>query len=107
MWLEVPLMKGTTPNHQRCGRPTIKGGFKDQKRGGWGWHHTKMRDPRRTGRLWLAMAVATLCVVGVGGNAEAEEEAQKQASGVPREQESAQAETGEEKPPRGREESCF
>jgi hypothetical protein len=22
----------------------IEGGFKDQKRGGWGWHHTKMRE---------------------------------------------------------------
>jgi Transposase DDE domain len=54
----------------------IEGGFKDQKRGGWQWHHTKMRDPRRAGRLWVVMAVATLWVVSVGGQAEAEEEAE-------------------------------
>jgi hypothetical protein len=82
----------------------IEGGFKDQKRGGWQWHHTKMRDPRRAGRLWLAMAVATLWVVGVGGNAEAEEEAQKPISCVPKAPASVE---GVEKPPRGREESCF
>ena len=55
----------------------IEGRFKDKKRGGQEWHHTKMRDPRRAGRLWLAMAVAILWVVEVGGAAEAEEEASK------------------------------
>ena len=74
----------------------IEGGFKDQKRGGWQWHHTKMRDPRRAGRLWLAMAVATLWVLSVGGQAEAQEETE------PR-QEAPQ----EEPVTRGREESCF
>ena len=34
--------------------------FKDMKRGGFGWHHTKMIDPQRAERLWLAIAVATL-----------------------------------------------
>jgi hypothetical protein len=38
----------------------IEGGFKDTKRGGWGWHQTKMVDPERAERLWLAIAVATL-----------------------------------------------
>src|SRR5258706_15174624 len=52
----------------------IEGGFKNQKRGGWQWHQTKMRDPKRAGRLWLAMAVATRWVGGVGGNGEAGEE---------------------------------
>jgi hypothetical protein len=85
----------------------IEGGFKDQKRGGWQWHHTKMRDPRRAGRLWLAMAVATLWVVGVGGNAEAEEEVQKPVSCLPKASEKAEVVQGVEKPPRGREESCF
>jgi len=46
-------------------------GFKDLKRGGWQWHQTKMRDPQRAMRLWLAMAVATLWVVSVGGAADA------------------------------------
>jgi hypothetical protein len=46
-------------------------GFKDAKRGGWHWEQTKMRDPRRAERLWLALAVATLWVVSVGCQAEA------------------------------------
>jgi Transposase DDE domain len=51
-------------------RAWIECGFKDAKRGGWHWEQTKMRDPRRAERLWLAMAVATLWVVGVGCQAE-------------------------------------
>ena len=52
-------------------RSWIEGGFKDTKRGGWGWHQTKMVDPSRAERLWLAIAVATLWVVSVGGEADA------------------------------------
>ena len=48
----------------------IEGGFKDFKRGGWGWHQTKMLDAARAERLWLAMAVATLQTVAVGSAAE-------------------------------------
>jgi len=51
-------------------RSRIEGGFKDFKRGQWGWHHTKMQDPERAERLWLAMAVSTLWVVGGGSQAE-------------------------------------
>ncbi len=52
-------------------RAWIEGGFKDFKRGGWQWQQTKMTDPRRAARLWLALAVATLWVVSVGGEADA------------------------------------
>ena len=52
-------------------RSWIEGGFKDMKRGGWQWHQTKMTDPARAMRLWLALAVATLWVVSVGGEADA------------------------------------
>ena len=45
--------------------------FKDMKRGGFGWHHTKMTHPQRAERLWLAIAVATLYLVSIGGQAEA------------------------------------
>ncbi len=45
--------------------------FKDIKRGGFGWHHTKMNDPERAEGLWLAISVATLFLVSVGGKAEA------------------------------------
>lgn len=72
----------------------IEGGFKDQKRGGWQWHQTKMREPNRAGRLWLAMAVATLWVVSVGGEGEAQQEAEQKRDEA-------------QKPSRGREESCF
>lgn len=53
--------------------------FKDIKRGGFGWHHTKMTDPQRAERLWLAIAVATMWLVSVGGQAEAD----GSASGLP------------------------
>jgi hypothetical protein len=52
-------------------RSWIEGGFKDTKRGGWGWHQTKMVDPERPRRLWLAIAVATLWAVSVGGEVDA------------------------------------
>lgn len=52
-------------------RPWIECGFKDVKRGGWQWQHTRITDPKRAERLWLAIAVATLWAVSVGGEAEA------------------------------------
>ena len=52
-------------------RSWIEGSFKDIKRGGWHWHQTKMVDPERAERLWLAIAVATLWVVSVGGEVDA------------------------------------
>jgi hypothetical protein len=35
-------------------RNWIEAGFKDTKRGGWQWHQTKMKDPERAARLWVA-----------------------------------------------------
>ena len=52
-------------------RTWVEAGFKDTKRGGWQWQQTKMSDPARASRLWLAIAVATLWVVSVGGQADA------------------------------------
>jgi hypothetical protein len=40
--------------------------FKITKRAGWQWHRTRMRDPDRAARLWLAVAVATLWLLSVG-----------------------------------------
>lgn len=51
-------------------RTWIECGFRQTKRGGWQWQQTKMTDPARATRLWLAIAVATLWVVSVGGEAE-------------------------------------
>ena len=51
-------------------RAWIEQGFKITKRAGWQWHRTRMRDPERAARLWLAVAVATLWLLSVGGMAE-------------------------------------
>lgn len=53
-------------------RAWIECGFKDFKRGGWHWEQTKMTRPERAERLWLVMAVATLWVLSVGGEADAQ-----------------------------------
>jgi len=47
-------------------RAWIECGFKVIKRGGWQWQHTRMTDPARADRLWLALAVATLWVISTG-----------------------------------------
>lgn len=52
-------------------RAWIECGFKDTKRGGWQWQQTRISDPARATRFWLAMAVATLWAVSVGGEADA------------------------------------
>jgi Transposase DDE domain len=54
-------------------RSWIEQFFKDSKRGGWQWQRTRMTDPARAERLWLALAVATLWLQRVGG---AEEQAE-------------------------------
>jgi hypothetical protein len=51
-------------------RAWIEQGFKMTKRGGWQWQRTRMSDPHRAARLWLAVAVATLWLLSVGGMAE-------------------------------------
>ncbi len=45
-------------------------GFKVYKRGGWQWQQTRMTDPERAARLWLALAVATLWMVSIGSDLE-------------------------------------
>jgi len=51
-------------------RAWIEVGFKQQKRSGWHWHRTRMDDPERARRLWLALAVASLWVLSVGSDSE-------------------------------------
>ena len=55
-------------------RTWVETGFKDFKRGLWGWHHSKMRDASQVERLWLAMAVAQVWCVSLGCQAEAQQE---------------------------------
>jgi hypothetical protein len=52
-------------------RAWIEQGFKLTKRAGWQWHRTRMTDPARAARLWLAVAVATLWLVSIGGMVDA------------------------------------
>ena len=52
-------------------RAWIEQGFKRIKRGGWQWQYTRMEDPARAERLWLALALATWWLLSVGGEAEA------------------------------------
>ncbi len=50
-------------------RAWIEAWFKDVKRGGWGWHHSKMQDAARVERMWLAYAVALVWTVALGSQA--------------------------------------
>jgi hypothetical protein len=52
-------------------RAWIEQGFKLTKRAGWQWQRTRMTDPVRAARLWLAVAVATLWLVSIGGAVDA------------------------------------
>lgn len=52
-------------------RAWIECGFKHIKSAGWQWQYTRMVDSERASRFWLAIAVATLWVLSVGGEADA------------------------------------
>jgi hypothetical protein len=47
-------------------RAWIEQGFRAIKRGVWQWQRTRMTDPDRVERLWLALAVASLWGLSVG-----------------------------------------
>jgi hypothetical protein len=51
-------------------RAWIEQGFKITKRAGWQWHRPRMSAPDRAARRWLAVAVATLWLLSVGGAAD-------------------------------------
>lgn len=64
------------PVEQACScwyglRTWIECGFKHIKSAGWEWQYTRMLDPERATRFWLALAVATLWILSVGGQADA------------------------------------
>jgi hypothetical protein len=54
-------------------RSWIEHCFKFMKREGWQWHRTRMRDPARAERIWLALSLATLEVVSLGADEGVEE----------------------------------
>ncbi len=51
-------------------RSWIEQGFKDFKRGGFHWQRTRMTDPARVERLWLALSLALLWTLEVGAELE-------------------------------------
>ena len=51
-------------------RAWIEPGLKSTKRAGWQWHRTRKSVPDRAARLGLAIAVATLWLLRVGGAAD-------------------------------------
>lgn len=53
-------------------RSWVEQGFKVLKSGGWDWEATRITAPDRAERQWVALAVATLWLIEVGGLGEAE-----------------------------------
>jgi hypothetical protein len=86
----------------------IEDEYKDHKSGGWGWEQTKMTDPRRAERQWLARAVAMQMAVLVGGQEEAQEQERKRRAAKKRKEKRRVGRPP--KPvqrPRAREQSCL
>ena len=54
-------------------RMWIEHGFEQFKSAGWQWQKTRITEPDRAGRMWLAIALATLWVVAVGGQRDHDE----------------------------------
>lgn len=51
-------------------RSTTECVYRDIKSDGWKWQHTRLIDPARAERVWLAIAVATLWMLFLGGTAD-------------------------------------
>jgi hypothetical protein len=51
-------------------RSWIESSYRDVKSDGWQWQRTRLRNPERAERHWLAMAVAMLWMVTLGGEQE-------------------------------------
>ena len=69
-WILTDLPPETSTAYWYGLRAWIEQGFQITKRAGWQWQRTHMTQPDRAARLWLAVAVATLWLLRVGGEAE-------------------------------------
>ncbi len=68
-WLIITDLEPEQGNAQWYGfRSWIESSYRDVKSDGWQWHKTRLREPARAERIWLAMAVATLWTVTVGSD---------------------------------------
>ena len=47
-------------------RSWIESSYRDVKSDGWQWHKTRLTEPARAERIWLAMAIATLWTITMG-----------------------------------------
>lgn len=66
-WLIVTDLKPTDANVLWYGfRAWIESSYRDIKSDGWQWQRTRLTDPQRAERHWLAMAVALLWMVTLG-----------------------------------------
>jgi hypothetical protein len=88
----------------------IEDEYKDHKRGGLRWEQTKMTNPARAKRLWLAMAMAMQLAILVGGQLEEEErvrQARKRGRGKARKPKRVGRPAKPIRRPRDREQSCL
>jgi len=66
-WLIVTDLEPEQANALWYGlRSWIESSYRDLKSDGWQWHKTRLREPARAERIWLAMAVATLWTITMG-----------------------------------------
>ena len=66
-WLIVTDLEAEEANALWYGlRSWIESSYRDLKSDGWQWHKTRLREPARAERIWLAMAVATLWTITMG-----------------------------------------
>lgn len=74
-WLILTDLESTNADVSWYGfRSWIECSYRDLKSDGFGWHKTRLRQPDRAERHWLAMAVAMLWTVTVGGEQEFSDE---------------------------------
>ena len=63
-------------------RTWVETGYKDIKRGQWGWHHSKMLSASRIERLWLAVLLMHLARTGGDAVAALRQTADRKSLGV-------------------------
>ncbi len=72
-WLILTDLEPEEGNTKWYGlRSWIESSYRDVKSDGWQWHKTRLREPSRAERIWLAMAVATLWTVTMGSQEQQE-----------------------------------
>ena len=70
-WLILTDLKPTDADVRWYGfRSWIECSYRDFKSDGWQWHKTRLRQPDRAERHWLAMSVAMLWMLTIGGEQE-------------------------------------